>query len=188
MFTGIIQQRGKVIAIEKGDILRYALSFPYSHLTIGASVSVEGVCQTVVALDGGVWFEAIEETCKRTTLGSLQLGQLVHIERSAKIGDEIGGHLLSGHISCTAKIEKIENNIYTFAINDTSYLFEKGFVGVDGMSLTVVDVFQEGFTVHFIPHTLKLFTKKEGDLVNIEFDALTVAAVKSCINYLCKPT
>ena len=187
MFTGIIRQIGKIISLEKGSVWRYGVEFPHSRLEIGASVSVDGICQTVVATEKAVvFFEAIEETLRCTTLASLQVGQSVNIERSAKLGDEIGGHLLSGHITCRAKIEKVEGNIYHFGIEDTTYLFEKGFVAIDGMSLTVVDVGEKSFSVHLIPETLKVFKKKQGDLVNIEFDALTVAAVKTVKR--CMPT
>ena len=177
MFTGIIRILGAVTAVERGAVMCYALDFPHEGLEIGASVSVNGVCQTVVSLDQGVWFEAIEETLQRTTLDTLEVGQKVQIERAARFGDEIGGHLLSGHIFCTSTIEKVEGHIFTFSIDDPRYLFEKGYVAIDGMSLTVVDVLEKSFTVHLIPETLKLFTKGVGERVNLEFDALTIAAV-----------
>ncbi|MCP5469187.1 MAG: riboflavin synthase subunit alpha [Chlamydiales bacterium] len=179
MFTGIIRIFGVVAAVECGDVQTYAIDFPHDGLEIGASVSVDGTCQTAIAVDDHVWFQAVGETLKRTTLGNLKVGQQVHIERSARIGDEIGGHMLSGHIYCTSMIQKIEENIYTFSVPNTTYLFEKGYVAVDGMSLTVVDVFEDAFTVHLIPETLKVFHKKVGDFVNIEFDSLTMATVKT---------
>ena len=179
MFTGIIRQKGRVVFVKKGAILLYAVDFPHDGLRIGSSVAIDGVCQTVVLLDDAVYFEAIGETLMRTTLGKLSVGDLVNIERSACVGDEIGGHPLSGHVMTTAVLSSIENNVYTFSIENTRYLFEKGFVAIDGMSLTVVDVLEKSFTVHLIPETLKWFTKKVGDLVNIEFDSMTVACVET---------
>lgn len=206
MFTGIVKTVAKVIQIEKqgsmtqgskiqapmlqGAVLRYALELPKDYaygLEIGASVSIDGVCQTVVKIEGNiVWFEAIEETIIRTTFKTLHVDQSVNVERSAKIGDEIGGHLLSGHVYGTASLSTIEKNIFTFQCQKDwmRYLFSKGFIAIDGMSLTVVDVDDAAatFTIHAIPETLKKTTlgaRKVGDLVNLEFDALTQAAVET---------
>lgn len=177
MFTGIVQEKGPVVFLERGDVMLYAVDFPHEGLKIGASVSINGVCQTVVSVDGAVFFEAIEETLRCTTLGDLMVGDEVNIERSARIGDEIGGHLLSGHIMTTATISHIKDNAFTFGLKDTRYLFRKGFVAIDGMSLTVVDVFEGGFSVHLIPETERFFRKGLGERVNVEFDATTVACV-----------
>lgn len=191
MFTGIIQATAPIVALEQEDtLLRYAISFPkklLTHLELGASVSVDGICQTVIDIDQDkVYFEAISETLSKTTLDQLQLGTHVNLERSAKFGDEIGGHLLSGHIYGTAQIVHISNNIYTFKGSPLwmKYLFAKGFIAVDGMSLTLVEVDKNHstFTVHLIPETLKRTTlgqKQEGALVNIEVDHLTVATVET---------
>lgn len=186
MFTGIIRAIGEVAELKKKEgLLQYAVSFPHKDLECGASVSIDGVCQTVVKIENGqVWFDAIDETLKRTTFDSLHIGQKVNIERSAKIGDEIGGHLLSGHIYGTALLSHIEGNIYTFTLPPDwmKYLFSKGYIAIDGISLTLVDVEKGKFTVHLIPETLQrttLGTKRPGDRVNIEFDALTQAAVET---------
>ncbi|MCH9627660.1 MAG: Riboflavin synthase [Chlamydiales bacterium] len=186
MFTGIIQTIGTVIeVIQKKDLLSYALDFPHDHLQLGASVSVDGVCQTVVHMEGGyVWFDAIAETLKRTTLETLTVGQKVNIERAAKIGDEIGGHLLSGHIYGTARLHQVEGNIYTFECptDCMKYLFSKGFIAIDGISLTLVQVEENFFTVHLIPETLKrttLATKKVNERINLELDSLTQAVVET---------
>jgi len=165
--------------------MRYGVAFSPEDLEIGASVAVEGVCQSVVAIENGViFFEAIKETLERTTLDALKVGQKVNIERSARLGDEMGGHLLSGHIYCKGKITAIEDNVYTIDLGKSDYLFEKGFVAIDGMSLTVVKVMDHAFTVHLIPETLKWFKKGIGDLVNIEFDSLTIAAVETVKKYI----
>ncbi|MCC5832706.1 MAG: riboflavin synthase subunit alpha [Chlamydiales bacterium] len=186
MFTGIIRAIGEVVEFKKQEgLLQYAVSFPYEKLECGASVSIDGVCQTVVNIENGrVWFDAIDETLKRTTLDTLHVGRKVNIERAAKFGDEIGGHLLSGHIYGTAKLSNIESNIYTFTLPREwmKYLFSKGYIAIDGISLTLVDVEEGKFTVHLIPETLQrttLGTKRLGDRVNIEFDALTQAAVET---------
>src|SRR5262249_50381006 len=153
-----------------------------SSLHKGASIAISGVCQTVVDFNAtSIWFDAIEETLKRTTLKHLQIGQHLNFELAACFGDEIGGHILSGHVFGTAVIDQIErfthHNILTVRcpIEWTKYLFEKGFIALDGASLTLVDVdCSKGlFTVHLIPETLKRTTfshKKEGDLVNLELE------------------
>jgi len=186
VFTGIVRALGTIVTmVKKGDLLHYALSFPHENLKLGASVSVDGVCQTVVKIeDETVWFDAIGETLKRTTLNTMEVGQKVNIERSAKIGDEIGGHLLSGHIYGTATISQVKENIYTFQcpIEWMKYLFSKGFIAIDGMSLTVVDVHEDCFTIHLIPETLQRTTlgqKKVGDRVNLEFDSQTQVTVET---------
>jgi len=186
VFTGIVRAIATVAEIvKKGDLLQYALSFPHENLELGASVSVDGVCQTVVKIEGEkVWFDAIDETLLRTTFDRMEVGQKVNIERAAKIGDEIGGHLLSGHIYGTATLTQVDGNIYTFKcpIEWMKYLFSKGFIALDGISLTVVDVGEDFFTVHLIPETVQRTTlgqKKVGDHVNLEFDSLTQAAVET---------
>lgn len=186
MFTGLIQAIGEIVELKKEEgLLRYAVAFPHKHLALGASVSIEGVCQTVAQIEAGnVWFDAVEETLKRTTLDSLHVGQHVNIERAARLGDEIGGHILSGHIYGTAQLSQINGHVYTFNIPSawTKYLFSKGYIAIDGISLTLVDVDKEQFSVHLIPETLQRTTlgkKKVGDRINLEFDALTQAAVET---------
>jgi len=133
-----------------------------------------------------VTFDIMQETLALTTLGKKKLGDLVNIERSAKYGDEIGGHVMSGHISCIAKIveiNKTETNcqmILAMPIEFMKYILYKGFIGIDGASLTVGNVNNTGFDIHLIPETLSITTlkdKKIGDLVNIEIDAQTQAIV-----------
>lgn len=191
MFTGIVKGIGQISKMEKYEkFLRYAVKFPpdfLENLEEGASVSINGVCQSVVAMeDKNVWFEAIEETLQRTTLKYLTLNQEINLERSTKIGDEIGGHLLSGHIYGMAKIISIQSNIFTFSCEKAwmKYFFSKGYIALDGVSLTLVDVDPQAgrFSVHLIPETLKrtLFGKKvAGDWVNLELDATTQATVET---------
>lgn len=198
MFTGIVQAKAVVAAIEElNSILRYAVTFPSECLTglqQGASVAIDGVCQTVVAIEHDrVWFEAIEETLNRTTLDRMRVGRCVNLERSARYGDEIGGHLVAGHVLGTALLSKIEKNIYYFECPSpwVKYLLPKGFIALDGISLTLVEVShapQLGkFTVHLIPETLKRTTlgkKQEGAYVNLEFDPMTQLTVQTVEAFL----
>ena len=190
MFTGIVAASCEVVSTEQGEEVRSIvvdLSGYDDDLEIGASVAIDGVCMTVVSsIDGNVQFEAIPETLERTTMGLLNKGSRVNIERSLRMGDELGGHILSGHIMSTARI--LQRNQKGEGIDlliehqaDTKpYILEKGYVAVDGMSLTVGEVQSEGFYLHIIPETLRITTigaKTEGDLVNIEVDSRTQAVV-----------
>ena len=190
MFTGIVAASCEVVSTGQGEEVRSIvvdLSGYDDDLEIGASVAIDGVCMTVVSsIDGNVQFEAIPETLERTTMGLLKQGSRVNIERSLRMGDELGGHILSGHIMSTARI--LQRNQKGEGIDlliehqaDTKpYILEKGYVAVDGMSLTVGEVQSEGFYLHIIPETLRITTigaKTEGDLVNIEVDSRTQAVV-----------
>jgi len=190
MFTGIVAASCEVLATEQGEEVRSIvvdLSGYDDDLEIGASVAIDGVCMTVVsAIDGHVRFEAIPETLERTTMGLLKQGSRVNIERSLRMGDELGGHILSGHIMSTARIlqrtQKGEgiDLLIEHQADTKPYILEKGYVAVDGMSLTVGEVQSEGFNLHIIPETLRITTigaKTEGDLVNIEVDSRTQAVV-----------
>ena len=190
MFTGIVAASCEVVKIEQGEEVRSIvvdLSGYDDDLEIGASVAIDGVCMTVVsAIDGHVRFEAIPETLERTTMGLLKQGSRVNIERSLRMGDELGGHILSGHIMSTARIlqrtQKGEgiDLLIEHQADTKPYILEKGYVAVDGMSLTVGEVQSEGFNLHIIPETLRITTigaKTEGNLVNIEVDSRTQAVV-----------
>ncbi len=200
MFTGIITKTCPVTAVKMDrSLCRYAVALDGELLTglkTRASVSIDGTCLTVTAIDStGVWFDAISETLNKTTLNSLKVGDLVNVERAARFGDEIGGHLLSGHIFGTATVEKIVNENGTYVLYFKcppawcKYLLPKGYVAIHGASLTLVDV--DGtkgiFSVHLIPETLKLTNlgqKKVGDRVNIELDSSTQAIVDTVERYL----
>lgn len=157
-------------------------------LELGASVSVDGVCLTAAAIDGTrVLFQIIPETLSRTTLGGLEVGSLVSVERSYRVGDEIGGHEVSGHITGTGRIAEVrrEGGRYTLRVSVPPewlrYILPKGFVAIDGSSLTVGETYPDGsFELHLIPETLRLTNlgnKAVGDRVNVELDARTVAIV-----------
>ena len=190
MFTGIVAASCKVVSTDQGEEVRSIvvdLSGYDDDLEIGASVAIDGVCMTVVsAIDGHVRFEAIPETLERTTIGLLKQGSQVNIERSLRMGDELGGHILSGHVMTTARIlqrtQKGEgiDLLIEHQVETKPYILEKGYVAIDGMSLTVGEVEGEGFNLHIIPETLRITTigaKAEGDLVNIEVDSRTQAVV-----------
>ena len=165
MFTGIVAASCEVVKIKQGEEVRSIvvdLSGYDDDLDIGASVAIDGVCMTVVsAIDGHVRFEAIPETLERTTIGLLKQGSRVNIERSLRMGDELGGHILSGHIMSTARIlqrtQKGEgiDLLIEHQADTKPYILEKGYVAVDGMSLTVGEVQSEGFNLHIIPETLR---------------------------------
>lgn len=201
MFTGIVRGLLKIEkVVKKPGMTSYAAAFTeelLQGLQVGASVSVDGVCQTVVKIDQTlVWFDAIRETLERTTIKFLREGMFVNVERAARFGEEIGGHVLSGHIYGTASIAKTDrfenNKIVTFTCEPAwmKYFFPKGYIALDGVSLTLVDVEPSGwFTVHLIPETLRRTTlgfKKEGSLVNLEFDSQTQAIVDSVERILCR--
>ncbi|OTQ49190.1 riboflavin synthase subunit alpha [Gilliamella apis] len=191
MFTGIVQGVGQIIDIIDQDKLRtYKVKLPAKltqHIEIGASIANDGCCLTVTDFqDDWVTFDIMKETLALTTLGSKKLNDLVNIERSAKYGDEIGGHVMSGHVSCRASIIDIQktatNCQMTLAIPERfiKYVLFKGFIGIDGASLTVGEVKDNQFNIHLIPETLAITTldsKKIGDEVNIEIDSQTQAIV-----------
>ena len=195
MFSGIVQGTSPITSVEqRGDVLTIEIEMGgglTKDLEIGASVSVDGVCLTVVEIDGcQVKFDLIEETVKCSTLGAERLNTLVNVERSLKFGDEIGGHAVSGHVSGRATISEINSgeNGRSMTIscngNEIDYIMKKGFVALDGISLTVGEVSKEysTFDVHLIPETLATTTisdKGVGDQLNLELDAGTVAAVEA---------
>ncbi|MBI0274998.1 riboflavin synthase subunit alpha [Hafnia alvei] len=192
MFTGIVQGTAPVVSIdEKSNFRTHVVKFPQEllpGLELGASVAHNGCCLTVTNVEGDlVSFDLMKETLRITNLGDVAVGSVVNLERAAKFNDEIGGHLMSGHIICTAEIVKIltsENNrqIWFKMPNPElmKYVLHKGFIGIDGISLTIGEVTKSRFCVHLIPETLQRTTlgvKRLGDKVNIEIDPQTQAVV-----------
>lgn len=191
MYTGIVQGTAEIVeVIEKTNFRTHVVRLPAEllpGLAIGASVAHNGVCLTVTAINGDlVSFDMMQETLNKTNLGQLKAGDRVNIERSARFGDEIGGHPMSGHIFGTATVKEIidsENNRTVWLSvpeSFTPYILPKGFVGVDGCSLTVGEVRGTDFSLHLIPETLRLTNlswREQGDLINIEIDAQTQAIV-----------
>ena len=199
MFTGIVQGIAPIHSvIEKTNFKTHVIKMPQELLTdleIGASVAHNGVCLTVTKIDKDlVSFDLMRETLRVTNLGSLREGDYVNIERAMRMGTEIGGHILSGHIYCTAKVAQIipsENNLQIrFELPQTDvmkYILHKGFIAVDGISLTVGEVKGRQFSVNLIPETLQrtlIGQRRVGDLVNIEIDPQTQAVVDAVERYL----
>ena len=194
MFTGIVLGKAPIIDItDKGDVTAFTvdLSGFDEGLEIGASVSLDGVCMTVVERQSGkVVFDAIEETLERTTLSEKKIGDLLNVERSLRVGDELGGHVLSGHVICKAEIVEKKNLGEGMDVRISipeqirPFILEKGYIGIDGMSLTVGICDGEGFSLHLIPETLRITTigsKEVGETVNIEIDSRTQAIVETML-------
>ena len=183
---------GRVVSVEQpaADFRTHTVELPEDMaggLQTGASVAHNGCCLTVTETDGRTArFDLMAETLDKTNLGCLKAGDLVNLERAARFGDEIGGHLMSGHITATTEILRIErtehNTTMHFALPAAlkPYILPKGFVGLDGCSLTIGSVGEDSFCVHLIPETLRrtLFgTRQAGDTVNLEIDPQTQAVV-----------
>ncbi len=191
MFTGIVQGTAQVVKIEKKERFQtHTIALEgelLQGLEIGASVAHNGCCLTVTKIEGNkVSFDLMQATLALTNLGEVSEGDRVNIERAAKFGDEIGGHSMSGHISLMATISDIidtpNNRTIWFALPTESmkYVLAKGYIGIDGCSLTIGEVEENCFSVHLIPETLQrtLFgVRKVGNHVNIEFDPQTQAIV-----------
>ena len=200
MFTGIIQGIARVAGVKrKPGSLSLQIEFPknsLSNISRGASVAIDGVCLTVTQIKGSLLtFDVILESLNRTTLGTLRKGTQVNFERSLTFGQEVGGHILSGHIDGTAKIVKVEtpknNHIVTLSIEPRwmQYIFLKGYVALGGASLTIasVDRKKNTFSIYLIPETLRLTTfgaKKRGDRINFEIERQTLAIVDTVNNFL----
>ena len=191
MFTGIVQAAVPVVAlVEQPQLASLTLELPErlcAGLAIGASIAVNGTCLTITGFEGRrVQFDAMMETLRVTNLGDLKVGDRVNVERAARHGDEVGGHILSGHVHAQAeivRIERPENNheiVFRAPAALMKYLLPKGFVALNGCSLTIGRVEGDTFDVWLIPETLRATTYGElqvGALVNLEIDAQTQAIV-----------
>ncbi len=195
MFTGIVTDLGKLVAVKPGrglKRLRIECRYPAKSIALGASILVNGICLTVVARGAkakGSWFEAEAgtETLKLTTAGRWQAGARLNLERSLKMGDELGGHIVSGHVDGLAKIveRKDKNGMAGFRLRAPKalarFIATKGSVTLNGVSLTVNEVKGSEFAVFLIPHTLKVTnwsSAKKGDDVNLEVDVLARYAAR----------
>ncbi|WP_111639375.1 riboflavin synthase subunit alpha [Marinomonas shanghaiensis] len=195
MFTGIVQGTATVkTADQVGRNKRLEVVFPAGVMLgqqLGASVAINGVCLTVAEIGHDVLtFDVIDTTLALTNIGLLQVGDTVNFERAARMGDEIGGHVMSGHIMTSvvvSRIEKIEESVHIRFTTDRQhevdarrYLFDKGYVGLNGASLTISAIGNDWIEVSLIPETLRLTTfamLSLGDRVNLEIDAHTQATV-----------
>jgi riboflavin synthase len=192
MFTGIVAGMGRISHIEEKEVIRIVIDFSMvstEGLVEGASVSVDGVCLTVVEIDGQmISFDVIPETLSLTTLGEKIEGHWVNLERALKVGDELGGHILSGHILGVGEIiERSTGEGHLDILIDCpsdimKFVQEKGYIAIDGISLTVGQVDEGGFYLHLIPETLRFTTiggKGLGEHVNIEVDSMTQTIVST---------
>ncbi|MBZ2168319.1 riboflavin synthase subunit alpha [Marinobacter sp. F4216] len=191
MFTGIVQGIATIENVtEAPGLSTFAIRLPddkVDGVAIGASVAINGTCLTVTRQENEtLYFDAMQETLRLTTLGDLSAGDAVNFERAARIGDEIGGHLLSGHVHTTADIVEIvrtENNVtiwFEVPQEWTRYIFPKGYIAINGASLTIGEVRDNRFNVYLIPETLRATTfgtVSQGNRVNIEIDSQTQTIV-----------
>jgi len=185
VFTGIVEEVGKVKGIKKGSKsskLTIKCRVVLEGTRVGDSIAVNGVCLTVVEIGRELLtFDVSYETLKRTTLSLLKPGESVNLERALRLGDRLGGHILQGHVDTTTKVTSIkrEGEGYRFSFKlpkEYSHLVvEKGSIGIDGISLTVAELLPDSFSVAVIPHTFEntnLKFKRSGSLVNLEFDII----------------
>lgn len=183
MFTGIIEEKGRIVSIRRGmksSVLQIAGSRIFGDLKIGDSVAVNGVCLTVTSMaNGSFTADVMSETLNRSSLGELKVNSAVNLERAMAADGRFGGHIVSGHIDGTGTISKIErdDNAVWYTIKAPEklmrYIVEKGSIAIDGISLTVAKTSRETFSVSIIPHTIQetiLDTKGVGSIVNLEND------------------
>ena len=185
MFTGLIEDTGRVAAFERrgeAGVVRIETALPCSEIAIGDSVAVNGACLTVTAKAGtSLTFDVSPETITRTTYRTLRPGDMVNLERALRLGERLGGHIVTGHVDCCGRLARAEtrsgNRILEFTLppEHARLLVEKGSVAIDGISLTVNRVGAGSFSVNIIPHTSARTTLaglKPGDEVNIETDII----------------
>lgn len=184
MFTGIITDIGTVKSVIKSGDTRFDIQTSYdtSTISIGASIACAGTCLTVIET-GSDWFavESSAETLNKTTLGDWQAGTNINLERALKAGDELGGHLVSGHVDGVGEVIEKETDgdsvrfVFSAPPQLLPYIAQKGSITVDGVSLTVNNVCDESFDVNIIPHTQNnttLGSLEVGQMVNLEIDLL----------------
>ncbi len=190
MFTGIVTHRGTIDRIDESDggvISVYVRpDKPFERLAIGDSIAIDGCCLTVVAMDDGVLrFDAIPETLRKTTLGARAAGDVVNLEAALRVGDPLGGHMVQGHVDGTGTIASVEKQgedvRFAIAVDPALHkgVIPKGSVTLDGVSLTVGEVWDEDgegrFSVYLIPHTLEVTGfggSESGRRVNVELDVI----------------
>ena len=182
VFTGIIEEKGTVRRLTGGGVLELEAETVLEGTSVGDSISVSGVCLTVVELRGdGFSVDVMPETLRRSTLGALVPGAKVNLERALRAGDRMGGHIVNGHIDGvgTVNSRRTESNAVLFDIGAPEgtgrYVVPKGSVAIDGISLTVVDTNQDGLIVSIVPHTLEETTLGDagpGTRVNVEVDII----------------
>jgi len=194
MFTGIIENLAKIVAIEnsQGNLNITLSSSLASELKVDQSVSHNGICLTVVSINNDQYtVTAIEETINKTTINKWQKGDLINLERAMKIGDRLDGHMIQGHVDQIGKCIKSETKNgsweYTIEYEESDNItVEKGSIAINGVSLTVIDSMSNGFKVAIIPYTYKhtsFQNLENGNAVNLEFDILGKYLTKMAKNY-----
>lgn len=185
MFTGIIEGTGKLLERKSaggGLVFRLEAGFELNDPVEGESIAVNGICLTAYDIeDRHFSVDVSPESVSRTTLGDLSVGALVNMERALRLSDRLGGHIVSGHIDCTARVDEVKNagdfTIWSFTLAKDlgRYIIEKGSITIDGISLTVNECAGKTFKVSIIPHTMQMTTLgdlKKGSRVNIEVDII----------------
>jgi len=197
MFTGIVTDMGEILAVRplaQGQLhrLKIACNYPRTSIVDGASIACGGVCMTVVGAgeeDGHTWFavDAAAETLRVTTVGTWRHGTRINLERALRLGDELGGHMVSGHVDGLAEViarddlPEMARLGLRAPVHLSRYIAPKGSVALDGVSLTVNEVESDTFSVLIIPHTLKVTTigpLRVGDAVNLEIDTMARYAAR----------
>ena len=199
MFTGLVETMGTVqniVAEDAGVRLVVRDAMVAEGLPLGASVAVNGACLTVVRTDGDAFdFQAGPETLRLTTLGTLRPGDRVNLERSLRVGDRLGGHIVQGHVDGMGSVARRERQgewemvWFSCAPELAKQMIRKGSITVDGVSLTLVDVNPDGFSVALIPHTMEATTlgfRQPGEAVNLEIDMFAKYVFK-CLEQMALP-
>ncbi len=199
MFTGLVEEIGTVISIirsRESALLKIKADTVLNNTIIGDSIAVNGVCQTVTAIDRSSFsVDVLKESLSKTNLGYLSSHKMVNLERAMTLNKPLGGHIVQGHVQDVAKVTSIikqsKNCFLSLRITNDLMIFmvEEGSVSVDGLSLTIAKIKNDEITINIIPHTLKNTTiesLKVGDIVNIEPDILIKATLKSSRNGLTK--
>ncbi|MEI6207561.1 MAG: riboflavin synthase [Desulfuromonadales bacterium] len=185
MFTGLIEDTGRVKSFRRcgeAGMLQVESALPMAEIVIGDSVAVNGACLTVTEKGSrDVTFDVSPESIARTTIGRLHSGSRVNLERALRLGDRLGGHIVSGHIDCCGRLIRSENRSgnhqlhFSLPVGFARYLVAKGSVTIDGISLTINSISLDNFSVNIIPHTFANTTLEQicaGDEVNIETDII----------------
>ncbi|MFH1395443.1 MAG: riboflavin synthase [Candidatus Omnitrophota bacterium] len=199
MFTGIISETAKVKSIQKkGSLvcLEVASSSKFAEvISLGDSVAVNGVCLSLTKKNRNLVFDVMDSTFKKTNLKRLKISSYVNLENALKVGDDLSGHMVSGHVDGERLLKKIQRipGKYSFDIGllpqDKRYVVTRGSVTLDGISLTVAELYGTFFRVHIIPHTIENTTlklKKCGNYINVEFDTLAKYVEKNAGNIITK--
>jgi riboflavin synthase len=191
MFTGIVEELGRIASLD-GPRLRIEATTVLADVELGASIAVNGCCLTVVEWGPDWWLADVsDETFRRTSLGSVRPGDVVNLERPVRLEDRLGGHLVQGHVDAVGEVVAAAPDLRVRMPEALlRYVVEKGSITVDGVSLTVVDVLDDGFTVAVIPHTADVTTlgrRRPGDAVNLEVDVMAKYAERLLSGFVSGP-